>query len=167
MTRVGKRGLSQVRGNEGVISAHATHTLTLVGLLAIAGAMAQTAKTEQNFDPSRDAAANLAAGIMKAKSEKKRVLVDFGGNWCDWCHKLDKLFKEGAEIAKMLQRDYVIVKVNYGPENKNEKVLANFPERKGFPHLFVLDGKGKLLHNQDMGWLETGDHQVAAKVKEY
>ena len=143
------------------------HTLALVGLLAIAGAMAQTAKTEQIFDPSRDAAADLAAGIKKAKAEKKRVLVDVGGNWCGWCHKLDKLFKEDADIATMLKRGYVIVKVNFSPENKNEKVLSKFPEIKGFPHLFVLGGKGKLLHSQDTGLLETGDHHDPAKVKEF
>ncbi len=134
----------------------------LVGAVALA--QTQTAKI---FDPGRDAAADLKAGIAKAGKENKRVLVAVGGNWCGWCHKLDKLFKEDQEIAGMLKRGYVLVKVNFSEENKNEKVLSQFPEIKGYPHLFVLDGKGKLLHSQDTGLLETGDHHDPAKVKAF
>lgn len=137
--------------------------LSISCLLLAAMVFAQTA-TDKIFDPNRDAAADLKAGIAKAKSTKKRVLVDVGGNWCGWCHKLDKLFKENAEIASALKKHYVIVKINYSQENKNEKVLAEFPAISGYPHLFVLDGTGKLLHSQDTGLLETGDHHDPEKV---
>lgn len=137
----------------------------LVGAMALF-VVAQQPKPEI-FDPKRDAAADLAAGIKQAAKEKKRVLVDVGGNWCGWCHKLDKLFKEDKAIAKLLKDHYVIVKVNFSQENKNEAVLSKFPRINGYPHLFVLDGAGKLLHSQDTGLLETGDHHDPAKVIEF
>ena len=142
---------------------------SLAVLTAITAGFAQNAAKpiENIYDPSRDAAADLAAGLKLATKEKKRVLVDVGGNWCGWCHKLDKLFKENAEIAGVLKAKYVIVKVNYSQEQKNEAVLSKFPKIQGYPHLFVLDAKGKLLHSQDTGLLETGPAHDPAKVFEF
>lgn len=124
-------------------------------------------KTEKIFDPTRDAAADIKFALRAASKEKKRVLVDVGGNWCGWCHKLDKLFKEDKAIAEILKQKYVVVKVNFSEENKNEAVLAQYPKISGYPHLFVLDAKGKLLHSQDTGLLETGDHHDPDKVKTF
>lgn len=139
--------------------------LTAVSIAVLAVAQ-QTQKKEAIFDPKRDAAADLAAAIQTATKEKKPILVDVGGNWCGWCHKLDKLFKEDKEIAKML-KSYVMLKINYSPENENKAVLVKFPKITGYPHLFVLDSKGKLVHSQDTGLLETGDHHDPAKVKKF
>ena len=146
---------------------------SVVFLSIVCAALAQTAAVqvggakEKIFDPSRDAAADLAAGLKLATKEKKRVLVDVGGNWCGWCHKLDKLFKSDAEIAKVLKAKYVIVKINFSPENENKAVLSKFPTISGYPHLFVLDAKGKLLHSQDTGLLETGPAHDPEKVMDF
>ena len=56
------------------------------------------------------------------------------------------------------------MKVNYSKENKNEEVLSQYPRIAGYPHLFVLDSDGKLLHSQDTGELESGDHHDRDKV---
>lgn len=139
--------------------------LTLViGSLALLAVAQQTAKKEDIFDPKRDAAADLAAAIKTATKEKKPILVDVGGNWCGWCHKLDKLFKEDKEIAKML-KSYVLLKINYSQDNQNKAVLSKFPEIKGYPHIYILSSAGKLVHSQDTGLLETGDHHDPEKVK--
>ena len=50
------------------------------------------------------------------------------------------------------------------PENENKVVLSKYPKVKAYPHLFVLDKSGKLIHSQDTGELETGDHHDPAKV---
>lgn len=128
------------------------------------GVPAQMAPRDHLFDPSRDAAKDIAAGVKLAAKQHKRVLLDVGGDWCPWCHKLDHTFTTDAEIAKLLHDDYVVVKVNWSQENKNEAVLSKYPKIEGFPHLFVLDEKGKLLHSQDTGLLETGDHHDHDKV---
>jgi hypothetical protein len=56
------------------------------------------------------------------------------------------------------------VKVNFSEENKNEKVLSRYPKIEGYPHIFVLEKNGKLLHSQDTGLLESGDHHDHDKV---
>ena len=116
------------------------------------------------FDPKRDAAKDIKEAIAVAKKQNKRVMLDVGGEWCGWCKKLDEFFLTNKEAAKILKERYIVVKVNFSPENKNEAVLSKYPPIKGYPHLFVLDKNGKLLHSQDTGELETGDHHDAAKV---
>ena len=61
-------------------------------------------------------------------------------------------------------KNYVVVKVNYSKENKNEAVLSRYPRIPGYPHLFVLNSNGKLLHSQDTGQLESGNHHDRDKV---
>jgi hypothetical protein len=44
----------------------------------------------------------------------------------------------------------------WSPENQNEEVLSKYPKIPGYPHLFVLDKNGKLIHSQDTSELEDG-----------
>lgn len=111
-------------------------------------------------NPEKD----LAEAVKVAKKQNKGIILDVGGEWCGWCHKLDKFFATNAEAGKILKEKYVVVKVNFSPENKNEAFLSKYPKINGYPHLFVLDKDGKLLHSQDTGLLETGPEHDAAKV---
>ena len=116
------------------------------------------------FDPKRDPAKDLAEAVKVAKKQNKRIILDVGGEWCGWCHKLDTFFATNLEAGKILKEKYVVVKVNFSPENKNEAFLSKYPKINGYPHLFVLEKDGKLLHSQDTGLLETGPEHDAAKV---
>ena len=124
-------------------------------LLAIATATLAAARPEP-FDPARDAAQDVGAAVARAHAEGKRVLVDVGGEWCSWCHVMDRFFERDAEAARLRDARYVWVKVNYSPENRNTALLSRWPRVAGYPHLFVLDGDGHLLHSQDTGELESG-----------
>jgi thioredoxin-related protein len=118
----------------------------------------------EKFDPSRDAAADINAAIAEAKRTDRRVILDVGGEWCIWCHKLDAFYENNPDVKEFLNQHYVVMKVNYSKENKNEEVLSQYPRIAGYPHLFVLDSDGKLLHSQDTGELESGDHHDRDKV---
>jgi thioredoxin-related protein len=118
----------------------------------------------EKFDPTRDSEKDVKAAVVVASKSNKMILLDVGGEWCSWCHKLDKFFQDNKDVADFLSSNYVVVKVNYSKENKNEKFLSQFPEVKGYPHLFVLNSKGKLVHSQDTGALESGDHHDHDKV---
>jgi thioredoxin-related protein len=123
-----------------------------------------TKEPREKFDPTRDAVKDIAEAVGVATKENKRILLDVGGEWCIWCHKLDRFFDEHKDVADFLHANYTVVKVNYSKENKNEKLLSTYPPVKGYPHLFVLDNTGKLLHSQDTGELESGDHHDHDKV---
>lgn len=118
----------------------------------------------QKFDPKRDAAKDISDAIKTATSENKKIILDVGGEWCIWCKRLDALFTSNAEIGNLLKTNYIVVKVNFSPENENKDVLSKYPKINGYPHLFVLDKAGKLIHSQDTGLLETGDHHAPEKV---
>lgn len=124
-------------------------------------------KTREKFDPQRDAAKDIADAVAVAKKEGKRILLDVGGEWCSWCHKLDKFFQDNQDIVGFLNQNYIVVKVNYSKENKNEKILSGYPSINGYPHLFVLEKDGKFLHSQDTGELESGNHHDHDKVFDF
>ena len=126
------------------------------------GALAQTLPVK--FDPARDAAADVATAASMAKSQRKRVLVDVGGEWCPWCHILDRFIAANGDVKTLMDDNYVWVKVNWSPQNKNEALLSRWPKVKGYPHLFVLDGDGTLLHSQNTDALEAGDSYDKDKV---
>jgi len=117
-----------------------------------------------SFDPARNAAADIDAAIAEAKRTGKNVLIDVGGDWCIWCRRLDQFFADHRDVADFLHRNYVTVKVNYSKENKNEAVLSRYPKVAGYPHLFILDSSGALLHSQDTGKLEKGKGHDREKV---
>jgi thiol:disulfide interchange protein len=121
----------------------------------------KVAAKEQNgkvtiYDPSANAELQISEAVKKADLEKKHVLIKVGGNWCIWCVRLHSFFQTDKMLDSLLKADYVLVNVNYSPENKNFKVLnqLDYPQRFGFPVLVILDGKGKRLHTQDSGLLE-------------
>jgi hypothetical protein len=66
-------------------------------------------------------------------------------------------------VQSLRDAGYVWVKVNWSRENKNEALLSRWPAIKGYPHLFVLDADGKLIHSQDTEALEAGKDYDKAK----
>ncbi|MEW6510029.1 MAG: thioredoxin family protein [Bacteroidota bacterium] len=152
-----------------------TQVTVLVSLLAavmiawmVGPAIQHSAAQEQvavaKFDPSRDAARDLRDAISEAGRTGKRVLVDVGGEWCVWCRRLDSLFAGNRALNEFRAAHYVTIKVNWSKENKNEAVLSRFPKVAGYPHLFVLESDGSLLHSQDTGELEKGKGHDPAQV---
>ena len=126
----------------------------LVVMLAIAPACASDLPLR--FDPARDAVADVAFAVGQAQREGKRVLVDVGGEWCAWCRIMDRFFAGNDEARALRDAHYVWVKVNWSKENRNEALLGQWPKIDGYPHLFVLDADGRLLHSQDTSLLERG-----------
>ncbi len=122
------------------------------------------AGTVEKFDPERDAAQDIRNAVAEARHTGKRVYLDVGGEWCIWCHRLDTLFMTHPDLDEFLHKNFVVVKVNYSKENKNEKVLSRYPKIPGYPHIFILDGKGRLLRSQDTGELESGKGHDPEKV---
>lgn len=108
------------------------------------------------FDHERDAARDISETIKLAKESGKRILLDVGGEWCIWCHRLDAFIESNKELKELIDKNFIWLKINYSKENKNEKVLSKYPEVAGYPHFFVLDTDGKFLHSQNTGELEEG-----------
>lgn len=128
-----------------------------------------TFSQEQIYNPKADAAKNVKEAVQKAKQNDKHVFVMIGGNWCPWCRKLHSLLTTNEELSKVLNKNYVMVKVNYSKENKNQDVLASFayPQRFGFPVLVILNEKGRRIHTQNTVYLEEGKGYEIERIKTF
>lgn len=120
------------------------------------GAAVGLANLPERFDPRRDPAADLANALALAQQTGRRVMVDLGGEWCTWCHIMDRFFAAHPDLQALRERHYVWLKINYSRENPNTAFLKRWPKVQGYPHLFVLDASGALLHSQDTSALESG-----------
>lgn len=118
--------------------------------------IAAVAALNAQFDPARDPVADLETAKVEARRGGKRILLDVGGQWCSWCHLLDAFVVGDAEIRSFRDANYVWMKVNYSEDNENAAFLSRFPAITGYPHLFVLEADGQLLHSQFTGELEKG-----------
>ncbi len=52
------------------------------------------------------------AAFVLAKSEDKPILLDIGAVWCHWCHVIDRESYENAEIAKIINENFIAIKVD-------------------------------------------------------
>jgi thiol:disulfide interchange protein len=132
------------------------NTPAAADIAAVAGLNAQ-------FDPARDPFADLETAKVEAQRGGKRIILDVGGEWCSWCHLLDAFMEGDSQLRRFRDANYVWMKVNYSEDNENAAFLSRFPEITGYPHLFVLDAEGQLLHSQFTGELEKGKGYDRAK----
>lgn len=138
--------------------------ILLLTLASVLSAQKQVPFFSKNYDPKADPVADLKLAVAEAGTSRRNILLDVGGEWCIWCHRLDSLFEQNPDLSEYLLKNYVPLKINVGPENENKEFLSRFPKIEGYPHLFVLDSKGGLLHSQDTGALEEGKHHSPDKV---
>jgi thioredoxin-related protein len=137
----------------------------LVLLLAACAAPPPAAyEAVHEYDPARDAAKDIDAAVAEAARSGRRVLLEVGGEWCIWCHRLDAFWEQYPDVAEFLDKNFVMVKINFSDDNENKEVLSRYPEIPGYPHIFVVESDGSLLHSQDTGDLEEGDHHDRDKV---
>jgi thiol:disulfide interchange protein len=109
---------------------------------------------DKPFDPTRDSNRDLRAAMEQAQREHKNILMDVGGNWCGWCLVLDRTLREDAELHALLEKDYVLLYVNFSKENENVNFLGAYPKATGYPAWYVLAPNGKLLKAENTGELE-------------
>ena len=118
-------------------------------------------------DPAQ-ATADLAAAFKTAAATHKRILVDFGGNWCGDCQVLDIYLHAPANQA-ILEQNFVLVDVNIGHMDANQDIAARYavPLEKGVPAMAVLSEKGELLYSQRGGEFESMRRMDPAAVTSF
>lgn len=102
------------------------------------------------------AAADIQSALDAATRDHKRVILEFGGNWCFDCHVLDAAFHSPA-MAPLVEANYHVVHVNIGQFDKNLDLTKKYdtPLDKGVPALTVLDPDGKVVYSQKQGEFES------------
>ena len=120
-------------------------------------AATQAPKRTDVYDEKAVGAEQVAAALAKAKFAHKRVLIQWGANWCGWCIKLHDLYRKDKDIAHELLYEYELVRIDIGKWDKHLDLAAQYQadfKKHGVPYLTVLDEDGKLVINQDSNPLE-------------
>jgi thioredoxin 1 len=120
------------------------------------------------YSDTADAHADIQQALATAAKENKRVILDFGGNWCGDCQVLDIYFHDEKNLP-LLEANYVLVHIDIGHMDKNVDVAQKYdvPLGKGVPALAVLNAHGKLLYSQKNGEFEAMRRMDEASVTEF
>ncbi|MFI8823891.1 thioredoxin family protein [Streptomyces sp. NPDC053431] len=129
------------------------------------------AKTKASAEPSRPAATKSASGsgssgfstgyptgadargavkaaVAAAKADGRKVLIDFGANWCGNCKAADRVFATSG-VGALLDASYHVVKVDIGSQDSAAfDLLRSYCSGEGaykMPVLVVLDGNGRVV----------------------
>jgi thiol:disulfide interchange protein len=120
------------------------------------------------YSTTANPTADIKAAIAKASSEHKRIILDFGGDWCGDCQVLDIYFHQQPN-ADLLADHFVLIHVDIGQMDHNVDVATKYqvPITKGVPALAVLDSHGKLLYSQQNKEFENMRNMTSQSVTEF
>ena len=120
------------------------------------------------YPAPEQAQTDLTAALQTASTTHRRVLLDFGGNWCPDCHALDYYFHDETN-APLLEAGFVLVHVNVGRLDQNLDLAehAGVPLNKGVPALAVMEADGTLLYSQKAGEFEAMRKMQSSAVTEF
>ena len=101
------------------------------------------------YDEQRDPYADGREALRLAEETHRKVLIEVGGDWCSWCHVLDRFIKDHPRLESRLHKIFVVLKVNISDSNDNVEFMRAFPRAQGYPHMYITDSSGTILHSQD------------------
>ena len=96
------------------------------------------------YDPTADARADIAAALAAAKADGKRVLLDFGADWCPDCHVL-AAYMEGSAGRALIEPAFHVVRIDVGVFNHNMDIVQEYFAMQGIPEVVVLEASGKVV----------------------
>ena len=122
-------------------------------LLWLTPAMSRAGAADIYPDPAQ-AKTDIAQAMRQAAAGYKRVLVDFGGNWCGDCKMLDIEMHQG-DLARLVNDRLVVVKVDVGRFDKNLDVVDRYGKilKNGVPSVALLRSDGTVVYQTDGGEL--------------
>jgi thiol:disulfide interchange protein len=132
------------------------------------GAQAQVVPGHAHIYPTVDAAeTDIHSALEQARRTHKRVILDFGGDWCGDCQVLNIYFHQSPN-AELLEKNFVLVDVNIGHMDQNLEIAHRYgvPVSTGVPALSVLDDHGKVLYAQTNEFADMR-HMEASSVTEF
>ncbi|RRA48181.1 thioredoxin family protein [Acidipila sp. EB88] len=112
---------------------------------------------------------DIDAALKTAAAEHKRVLLDFGGDWCPDCQVLNVYFHR-PENQPLLDQNFVVVEVNVGrhiDENLALGAKYGVDLKKGVPALAVVSAKNKVIYGQSGGQFSNMRRMEPSSVHDF
>lgn len=127
----------------------------------------EAAKTNQPniYDESANGDKQVSDAVVNAVRDHKRILLQFGANWCVWCRRLHQLCEKDKSVREELRSNYIVVLIDVNKEH-NKDLVAKYGAETGYglPFLVVLDSDGTHLITKHSDDFEEGDHHNPKKV---
>jgi hypothetical protein len=108
------------------------------------------------YDPEADPFEQYHQAIAEAEAQNKLVLIVAGGDWCRWCHVLERFVEKNRDVEQRLHDTFVVMKVYVGPGNFNELFFSQLPVAYGAPHFWIVSPQREVLASQSTAKLERG-----------
>jgi len=141
---------------------------TVAALVVLTAGVFASAQNRIIYSATADAHSDIAQAVQTATREHKRIILDFGGNWCGDCQVLD-IYMHQAPNDSIVAQHFVVVHIDIGRMDKNVDVADKYdvPLKRGVPALAVLDSHGKLLYSQRNGEFEDMRHLDSASLTDF
>ena len=82
-----------------------------------------------------------------AQRENKPILLDIGAVWCHWCHVMDRESYESPQIAEIVSKHFVAIKVDRDErpdvDSRYQTAVAAISGQGGWPLTVFLTPEGK------------------------
>jgi thiol-disulfide isomerase/thioredoxin len=102
------------------------------------------------YDAAANAKAQVAAARARALKAHKRLLIDFGGNWCLDCRLLAGTM-DLPSVRPFVARHFEVVTVDIGRFDKNMDIPSHYGVKgrlAGVPAVFIVDPKTDRVVNR-------------------
>src|SRR5579859_1518595 len=87
------------------------------------------------------------AAFATAQQQNKPVLLDIGAVWCHWCHVMDRESYENPEIASLINRHFIAIKVDRDErpdiDARYQLAVSALTGQGGWPLTAFLTPEGK------------------------
>ena len=122
------------------------------------------------FDPARDPAQDLDVALRIARAAGRHVIIDVGGEWCSWCHIMDRFFPP-TRISSATATRSTCGSRSTGPRKTTTTRSSALPGDQGLPASLrarcqrapaPLPGYGRARDDEELR--SGGDARVSRKV---
>jgi len=89
-------------------------------------------------------------GLALGKDSNKKIMINFYGEWCRYCKKMEKETFAAAKVADYLNTNFISIRIN---SDKNKNLVRAF-KVTGLPATWFLTETGDKIGNRP-GWLDA------------
>ncbi|MBS1271323.1 MAG: Thiol:disulfide interchange protein DsbD [Candidatus Marinimicrobia bacterium] len=116
------------------------------------------------------------AAFEAAQSQDKPILLDIGAVWCHWCHVIDRESYSDEEIAGIINKHFIAIKVDRDErpdiDTRYQKAVQAISGQGGWPLTAFLTPEGEVFYGgtyfpPESKYGRPGMKELLPKVAEY